>query len=153
MEALFYQTQDLDLPAIAQALVLEYQAKGYEAQHFGEWNNVTVQLKQESTLRAITGFNKALAISLQRVQGGTFVGVGAQDWVDQIAVGAVGLIIHPLLITAAIGALQQNNALHEVLRSIDYQVRQQQPQVQVSMPPSNLWMPPTYPGMPPTNLK
>ena len=152
MEALFYQTQDLDLPAIAQALVLEYQAKGYEAQQFGDMNNVTVQLKQESTLRTITGFNKALALSLQRVQSGTFVLVGAQDWVDQIAVGAVGLVIHPLLITAAIGAIQQNNALHEVLRSIDYQVRRQQPQVQVSVPPSNLWMPPTYPGMPPTNL-
>ena len=152
MEALFYQTQDLDLPPIAQALVLEYQARGYEAQQFGDMNNVTVQLKQESTLRTITSFNKALAIALQRVQGGTFVGVGAQDWVDQIAAGAVGLVIHPLLITAAIGALQQYNALHEVLRSIDYQVRRQQPQAQVSMPPSNLWMPPTYPGMPPTNL-
>ena len=151
MEALFYQTQDLNLPAIAQALVLEYQAKGYEAQQFGDLNHVTVQLKKESTLRAITGFNKALAISLQRVQSGTLVQVGAQDWVDQIAVGAVGLAIHPLLITAAIGAIQQNNALHEVLRSIDYQVRQQQPQVQVSMPPSNLGMPPTYPGMQPTN--
>ena len=152
MEALFYQTQDLDLPAIAQALELEYQAKGFTAQQFGDMNNITVQLKHESTLRAITGFNKALAISLQRVQDGTLVKVGAQDWVDQIAVGAVGLVLHPLLITAAIGALQQNNALHEVLRSIDYQVRRQQPQVQVSMPPSNLWMPPTYPGMPPTNL-
>ena len=152
MEALFYQTQDLDLQAIAQALVLEYQAKGYEAQQFGDMNNVTVQLKHESTLRTITGFNKALAVSLQRVEGGTLVRVGAQDWVDQIAVGAVGLVIHPLLITAAIGALQQNNALHEVLRSIDYQVRRQQPQVQVGMPPSNLWVPPTYSGMPPTNL-
>jgi len=152
MEALFYQTQDLNLPAIAQALVLEYRAKGYEAQQFGDMNYVTVQLKKESTLRAITGFNKALAISLQRVQDGTLVRVGAQDWVDQIAVGAVGLAIHPLLITAAIGAIQQNNALHEVLQSIDYQVRQQQPQVQVGMPPSNLWMPPTHPGMPPTNL-
>ena len=152
MEALFYQTQDLNLPAIAQALVLEYQAKGYESQQFGDRNNVTVQLKHESTLRTITGFNKALAVSLQRVQGGTLVRVGAQDWVDQIAVGAVGLVIHPLLITAAIGALQQNNALHDVLRSIDYQIRQQQPQVQVGMPPSNLWVPPTYSGMPPTNL-
>ena len=151
MEALFYQTQDLDLPAIAQAMVLEYQAKGYETQQFGDRNNVTVQLKQESTLRTITGFNKALAVSLQRVQSGTLVRVGAQDWVDQIAVGAVGLVIHPLLITAAIGALTQYNALHEVLRSLDYQVRRQQPQVQVSMPPSNLWMPPTYPEMPPTN--
>ena len=152
MEALFYQTQDLNLPAIAQALVLEYRAKGYEAQQFGDMNYVTVQLKKESTLRAITGFNKALAISMQRVQDGTLVRVGAQDWVDQIAVGAVGLASHPLLITAAIGAIQQNNALHEVLQSIDYQVRQQQPQVQVGMPPSNLWMPPTHPGMPPTNL-
>jgi len=145
LESLFYQTQDLNLPAIAQALVLEYRAKGYEAQQFGDMNHVTVQLKQESTLRAITGLNKALAISLQRVRGGTLVSVGAQDWVDQIAVGAVGLAIHPLLITAAIGAIQQNNALHEVLRAIDYQVRQQQPQAQVSMPPSNL-------GMPPPNL-
>ena len=151
MEALFYQTQDLDLPAIAQALVLEYQGKGYEAQQFGDMNNVTVQLKQESTLRTITGFNKALGVSLQRVQSGTLVRVGAQDWVDQIAVGAVGLVIHPLLITAAIGALTQYNALHEVLRSLDYQVRRQQPQAQVGMPPSNLWMPPTYPEMPPTN--
>jgi hypothetical protein len=151
MEALFYQTQDLNLPAIAQALVLEYTGKGYEAQQFGDMNNVTVQLKQENTLRTITGFNKALAISLQRIQNGTFVGVGAQDWVDQIVVGAVGLAIQPLLITAAIGALMQYNALHEVLRSIDYQVRRQQPQAQVSVPPSNLWMPPTYPGMPPTN--
>src|SRR5438445_481166 len=152
MEALFYQTQGLNLPAIAQGLVLEYQAKGYEAQQFGDMNHVTVQLKQESTLRAITGLNKALAVSLQRVQDGTFVKVGAQDWVDQIAVGAVGLVIHPLLVTAAIGAIQQNNALHDVLRSIDYQVRQQQPQVEVGMPPSHLWMPPTQPGMPPTNL-
>ena len=150
MEALFYQTQDLDLQAIAQALALEYQAKGYEAQQFGDMNNVTVQLKHESTLRAITGFNKALAVSLQRVEGGTLVRVGAQDWVDQIAVGAVGLVIHPLLITAAIGALQQNNALHEVLRSIDYQVRRQQPQVQVGVPPTYPGIPPNNPGMPPT---
>src|ERR1700687_6406288 len=152
METRYYQTQEITIPPIAQALVVEYQAQGYKAQHFGDANQTTVQLKKESTLRTITGFDKALAISFQRVDGGLLVKVGAQDWVDQIAVGAVGLIIHPLLITAAIGALQQYNALHEVLRSIDSQVRRQQPQVQVSMPPSNLGMPPTSPGMPPTNL-
>lgn len=149
MEALFYQTQDLNLGVIAQSLVLEYQARGFEAQQFGDSNNVTVQLKQESTLRSITGFNKALGISMQHIQDGTLMRVGAMDWADQIVVGAVGLAIHPLLITAAIGALQQHNALHDVLRSIDYHVRQQQPQVQVGMPPSNLWMPPTFSGMPP----
>src|SRR3989440_11941973 len=139
MEALFYQTQDLDLQAIAQALVLEYQGKGFEAQQFGDVNNVTVQLKHESTLRTITGFNKALAVQMERgVQNGTFVRVGAQDWVDQIVVGAVGLVIHPLLITAAIGALQQRNALHDVLTSIDQHIRYQQPQAQVGEPPTPL---------------
>ena len=97
-----------------------------------------MQLKKESTLRAITGFDKVLAISLQHVDGGTLVKVGAQDWIDQLAVGAVGLVIHPLLITAAVGAIQQNNALHDVLNSIDQQIRQQQPQAQAAVPPANL---------------
>jgi len=97
-----------------------------------------VHLMIDSTLRTITGFNKALGISLQRVNGGTLVRVGAQDWVDQIVVGAVGLAIHPLLVTAAVGAIQQSNVVHDVLNSIDYQIRQQQPQVQVGGYPPNL---------------
>jgi hypothetical protein len=135
METRLYQTRDLDLQRIAQALEFEYQSQGYEAQQFGDPNHMTVQLKKESTLRAITGFNKALAISLQRINEGTLVRVGAQDWVDQIAVGAVGLVIHPLLVTAAVGAVSQNNVLHHVLNTIDYQIRAQQPSVQMGMPP------------------
>ena len=138
METRFYQTQDLDLQRIAQALVLEYQSQGYEAQQFGDFNQMHVQLKKESALRTITGFNKALGISLQRVHGGTLVRVGAQDWMDQIVVGAVGLAVHPLLVTAAVGALQQHNVVHDVLNSIDYQIRQQQPQAQVGDYPPNL---------------
>ncbi|HTD19270.1 MAG TPA: hypothetical protein VK667_07035 [Ktedonobacteraceae bacterium] len=136
METRFYQTQEITLPVLAEGLVLEYQAQGYEAQHFGDVNQTTVQLKKESTLRAITGFDKVLAIFFQRVNGGTLVNVGAQDWVDQVAVGAVGLFIHPLLITAAVGAMQQRNALHDVLNSIDQHIRQQQPQAQVGEPPT-----------------
>ena len=134
METRFYRTQEISIPPIAQALVLEYQAKGYEAQQFGDVNQATVQLKKESTLRTITGFDKALAISLQRVDGGLLVKVGAQTWVDQIAVGAVGVALHPLLITAAVGAIQQNTALHDVLNSIDQHIRLQQPQAQVEVP-------------------
>ncbi|GHO64311.1 hypothetical protein KSC_032030 [Ktedonobacter sp. SOSP1-52] len=138
METRFYQTQEITIPVLAEGLVLEYQAQGYEAQHFGDVNQTTVQLKKESTLRAITGFEKVLAISFQHVNGGTLVTVGAQDWVDQIVVGAVGLFIHPLLITAAIGAMQQRNALHDVLTSIDQHIRYQQPQAQVGEPPTPL---------------
>lgn len=138
METRFYQTPEITIPPIAQALELEYLAQGYEAQHFGDVNQTTVQLKKESALRAITGFDKALTISFQRVNGGVFVTVGAQDWVDQLAVGAVGLFIHPLLITAAVGAMQQRNALHDVLTSIDQHIRYQQPQAQVGEPPTPL---------------
>ncbi len=144
METRFYQTQALELQRIAQSLVLEYQAKGYQAQQFGNPEQITVQLRKEDTLRAITGFNKVLGITMQRINGGTMIQVGAQDWTDQIAVGAVGLVLHPLLITAAIGAVSQNNVVHEVLTSIDYQVRQQQPQAQVNIPP--------YPPTGPANL-
>lgn len=137
MEARLYQTQDLNLQIIAQSIALEYQAKGFETQQLGDLNHVVVQLKKESTLRAITGFNKALAISLQRTDQGTLLKVGAQDWTDQIAVGAVGLAIHPLLVTAAVGAVTQNNVVHDVLNSVDSLVRQQQPQVQLGIPPVN----------------
>jgi hypothetical protein len=137
METRFYQTQAIDLQRIAQALVLEYQSKGYEAQQFGTAEQVTVQLKKESVLRAITGFNKALGISFQHINDGTLVKVGAQDWVDQIAVGAVGLVLHPLLVTAAVGAVSQSSVVHEVMNSIDQQVRQQQPYAQMGVPPAN----------------
>src|SRR6266478_2667660 len=135
METRFYQTRDLDLQGIAQALVLEYQAQGFEAQQFGDINQVIIQLKKESVLRSITGFDKALGISLQRLDNGTLVKVGAQDWVDQIAVGAVGLVLHPLLITAAIGAVTQENVVHDVLNFIDRQIREQQPNAQMGVPP------------------
>ena len=135
METRFYQTQAIDLQRIAQALVDEYQAQGYEAQQAGTPEQVIIQLRKESMLRAITGLNKALSLTLQKVQGGTLIQVGAHDWVDQIAVGAVGLALHPLLITAAVGTVTQYNALHGVLTFIDHHIRQQQPSVHLGVPP------------------
>jgi hypothetical protein len=137
METRIYPTRDLDVQKIAQALANEYQAQGFEAQQFGDSNQATVQLRKENALRTITGFNKALGIAFQRSNNETQVQVGASDWVDQIAVGAVGLILYPLLVTAAIGAVQQRNVVHDVLDSIDRLVHQQQPQVTASTPPTN----------------
>jgi hypothetical protein len=64
--------------------------KGYEAPHISDVNQTTVQLEKKSTSRAIIGLEKGLAISSQRVNGGTLVTVGAQDWVNQIAVERLG---------------------------------------------------------------
>jgi hypothetical protein len=136
METRIYPTRELDVQKIAQELVKEYQAKGFKAQQFGDDNMTSVQLEKENALRTITGFNKALGITFQRSGSETLVQVGASDWVDQIAVGAVGLILYPLLVTAAIGAVQQRNVVHEVLDSIDQLVHQQQPQATASAPPT-----------------
>ncbi len=135
METRFYQTQEIDLQRVAQALVYEYQAQGYEVQQGGTPEHVIIQLRKENVLRTITGFNKALGITLQKVQGGTLVKVGAQDWVDQIAVGAVGLALHPLLITAAVGTVTQYNMVHDILNTIDLHIQQQQPSVRWGVPP------------------
>jgi hypothetical protein len=134
METRFYQTQHIDLQRITQALVSEYQMLGYEIQQVGTPEQVLIQLKKESTLRALTGFNKALALTLQKVQGGTLVNVGVQDWIDQIAVGAVGLAVHPLLLTAAVGAVTEYNVVHEILSFLDQSIRQQQPSISLGNP-------------------
>ncbi len=42
METHFYQTQQIELPQIGQALVFEYQSKGYQAQQFGSPDQVTI---------------------------------------------------------------------------------------------------------------
>jgi len=135
METRFYQTQEIDLPRIAQALVYEYQIQGYEAQKADTDEQIIIQLRKENTLRTITGLNKALSITLEKVQRGTLVKVGAQDWIDQIAVGVIGLVLHPLLVTAALGTVTQYNVVNDVLNFIDQRIREQQPSVQLGIPP------------------
>jgi len=142
METHFYQTQQLELQSIAQAIVIEYQAKGYQAQQFGNPDQVTIQLKKEDTLRAITGFNKPLAGSLQRSNGVPRVKVRSEAWTVQIAIVAVGLRIHPVLVTAEIGAGSRNYVLHDIMLSFDKQVQQRQPNAQIGIPP----FPPTGPA-------
>lgn len=136
METRFYEMQNADLQKTAEALAYEYQTQGYETQQVGTPEQVLIQLKKESTLRALTGFNKALAVTLQKVPGGMLARVGVQDWIDQIAVGAVGLALHPLLITAAAGALTEYNVVFEILGFIDQYIQAQQPSGLLESPPS-----------------
>jgi len=41
METRYYETQEINIPPIAQALVVEYLAQGYKAQQFGDVNQTT----------------------------------------------------------------------------------------------------------------
>lgn len=137
MDARFYQTQDLDLPGIAQAVVQTYQAQGYEAHQASTPEQAVIQLRHESALGAILGFNKALALTLQKVQGGTLVSVGVQDWMEHLTPQTIGLgvnaAIHP--VTMVLGARAQRHVMTEVLDFVAGQIQQQQPSVQEGVLP------------------
>src|SRR2546430_16361397 len=81
-----------------------YRAQGYQAQHFGDNNQVMVQLKKGSDFEALIGLQAALSVIIQRSGGGELAMIGQQKWMDKAAVGAVGIIaapvLWPLMITA-----------------------------------------------------
>lgn len=136
MEIRFYETQELDLLSIAQALETEYKGHGFDAQHLGNPEEVMVQLKKESVLRHVTGLDRVVGVTLKHANGGTLVKVGTTKWTDQVAVAAVGmLVLFPLAITAAGGAITQGHVIHDILTSVDNQIRQQQPGVQLGTAP------------------
>jgi hypothetical protein len=137
MDIRFYQTQSLDLPRIAQAVVDMYQAQGYEAHQASTPGQAAIQLRKESMVGAILGFNQALVVTLQQEQGGTLVKVGVQDWLEQLTPATIGqavnAIIHP--VTMTIGAVRQHHVAEALLNFVDEQIRQQQPGVQEGVPP------------------
>lgn len=136
METRFYEALNVDLQNAGEALASEYRRQGYETQQAGTPEQVLIQIKKGSTLRALTGLNKALSVALQKVPGGILARVGVQDWVDQIAVGAVGLALHPLLITAAAGVLTEYNVVYEILDFLNQYLQEQQPSGLLEAPPA-----------------
>lgn len=139
MDARFYNADDIDIELLAINLENIYRAQGYQAQHFGDKNQLMVQLKKGSDFEAIIGMQAALSVTIQRTTGGIMVAAGQQKWVDKAAVGAVGFTIPalwPLLFTAGVGAVRQASLANKVLTVLDGLVRQQQPDVKTGPAPA-----------------
>ena len=106
---------------------------GYQVQHFGNPDQMTVQMKKGGDFAAILGMQRALTLTMQRVQGGVNAVVGQQKWADKAAVGVVGmLVLWPLAFTAGAGAIQQAQLASQVLSALDSLVYQQDPDVQIN---------------------
>lgn len=153
MDARFYNSEEIDIQRLAQDLENRYRMKGYEAQSFGDKNQMMVQLKKGSELAALIGLQTALSVIIQRMAGGTAAMIGQQKWADKAAVGAVGLVaapvLWPLMLTAGAGAIKQASLGNEVLNEIDWLMRQQYPEVRPGAIPASLmpqvqqqWAPP-----------
>ena len=134
MDARFYNSEDIDLEQLASNLNNLYLSQGYQVQHFGNKDQMLVQLKKGGDLEALIGLQAALSLTLQHVAGGTIAMIGQQKWLDKAAVGAIGLvaapILWPLAFTAGAGAIRQANLSSQILNVVDNMVRQQRPNVQ-----------------------
>ncbi len=150
METRFYQAQGLDIQRIATELERMFLMQGYQVQHFGNQDQVTVQLKKGGDFAAIVGMQTALTVTMQRSPGGVMAMLGQQKWADKAAVGVVGmLVLWPLAFTAGAGAIQQANLANQVINALDMLVRQQAADVQFGPIPPHMMPQYQQPGAPP----
>ncbi len=142
MDARFYNSEEIDFEKLAVDLQNMFRMQGYEVQHFGNNDQMMVQLKKGGDLIALIGLQTALSVTFQRTSGGSAALVGQQKWVDKAAVGAVGLIafpiLWPLMITAGAGAVKQAALSSQVLGTIDNLVMQQVPGTHAGPMPGTL---------------
>src|SRR5579864_3767684 len=105
MENRYYQAQGIDIGRLAIDLEGTFVAQGFQVQHFGTSDQMTVQMKKGGDFAAILGMQRALTVTMQRAPGGVVVMIGQQKWADKAVAGAVGMVIlWPLAFTAGAGA-------------------------------------------------
>src|SRR5260370_6041461 len=135
METRFCQAEGLDIERLANDLEDMFLSHGDQAQHFGNKEQMTVQMKKGGDFAAIVGMQSALTVTMQRSSSGVQAMIGQQKWVDKAVVGAVGFfaapVLWPLMITAGVGAIQQASLGNQVANALDVLLRQQNPNVQV----------------------
>lgn len=113
-------SQSMDVAGCAKELQEYFSAQSYETQVLGTAPDILVQVRKRSTLRTVTGMASAMTAQFTKSQDAIIVTLGAQQWVDKAAVGAVGAIVFaPLLVTAAYGAWKQSRLPDQFWHIID----------------------------------
>lgn len=79
-----------------------------------------IQARQREDWKKFVGMDKAVQVRLTVHQGNLTVDVGAGRWVDKLGAATVGyLIFAPLLVTAAIGALGQEQLPRDIFDFVE----------------------------------
>jgi hypothetical protein len=142
MSGRFYYDPRINIETVATELEQTFISHGYQAQRFGNSDQMTVQMSKGGDLVAIVGMQTALTLTMQRVPRGILAMIGHQKWVDKAVVGSVGIvaapILWPLMITAGVGAFQQMNLGTQVMNALDMLIRKQSPEVQFGPIPQEM---------------
>ncbi len=78
MDTRYYQAEGLDVERLATDLEHMFLSQGYQVQHFGNSDHMTVQMKKGGDFIAIFGLQTALTVTMQRAPGGVLALVGQQ---------------------------------------------------------------------------
>ncbi len=128
MDQTRYYPGTFDVSQLAAQLTTQLQMRGYQAQWFGAAPQVVVQVRKGSEAAKVFGVQAALSLMFHQHPQGLLVTLGQQAWGDKaVAAGVGALILWPLAISAAVGAVRQSNLPAEVLTLLDVLVAQQQP--------------------------
>ena len=112
--------QNLDTKGLAQTLENTFRADGYDVQELGSGDDIAVQIRKESTGRAIVGMQQAITVRMQKESNATRISVGQAKWADKAAVGIIGAIAFwPLMIPAGYGAYKQYTLPERVVNVIN----------------------------------
>jgi len=112
--------QNFDTNGLAKTLENSFTAEGYQVQEIGSGNDIAVQIKKESTGRAIVGMQQAITVRMQKTGDMTKVSVGQAKWADKAGVEVIGAIAFwPLMIPATYGAYKQYTLPQKVLNVVN----------------------------------
>ncbi len=115
-----YSVSGLNLRDLADTIKTWFRAHDFDSQVLNAVEGgLIVQARQPETWRTLLGLSSALNVTLIPRGRDLVVEMDAAKWEEKLAVGAVGLIIHPLLITAAYGAWKQSRLPEEIFKLID----------------------------------
>lgn len=111
---------NVDLNALTHALTEWFRNQRFDGQILQLADGVQVQARQQEGWRKFTGSSAALQVTMRRYGDALNVEVGAGQWGDKAAAGAVGMfLLWPLAFTAAYGAYQQNKLPERVFSFIE----------------------------------
>lgn len=116
-QARFYDLNGLNIRDMVNALADWFRYQDFEWRVLQEpGNRQVLQIRKQSTGRAILGLNFALTVAFTPQDGDrVLIELGGADWTDKIVSGAIGvLLVAPLILTAGYGAWQQSELNNKV---------------------------------------
>ncbi len=113
-------SQDIDTKGLAQTIERTFSNEGYKVQEVGSGNDIAVQIKKESTGRAVLGLEQALTVRITKNDGTTKVQLGQAKWADKAGVEIIGaMVFWPLMIPATYGIYKQGTLPGKVVNVVN----------------------------------